>query len=163
MPTWLQSALGALIQGGVTLGAFLLVSPSIWSRDDLADLGVVAALAAAGGWKMARGSAGPPRRWLRNMCLFATGLTATVMATYVLIAAVSGGGTLATGSQRTDFGIVTGIAVCFWSWCKFVTRLPRFADPGRESRRAEMRADIRREIEEIEKSGRPRPAAPDEP
>ena len=162
MTTWVQSALGALIQGGATLGAFLLLSPSIWPRDDFDGFGIAVGLTAAGGWNLARGSAGPLGRWLRNMCLFAIGLAATAVSIYVLIETISGGGMFSTGSQRTAFGIVAGIAVCFWCWLQFVSPLPRFADPGSESRRAEIRANVRREIEEIEKSGRPRPATPDE-
>jgi len=162
---WARLAIGVLVRFGAMLAAFLLLSPSVWSRDDFDGLELAIGLAAASGWSVDRGSTAPWVRWVRNEMLFAIGFAATMVACYVLIGAVAGEGTLASENPRIAFGTAASIAVCFWGGLQFAARMPKFTDPDGESRRAEIRANIRREIAEIERSagGASGPARHDAP
>jgi len=154
-----------LVRCGTMLAAFLLLSPSVWSRDDFDGLELAIGLAAASGWSIDRSGTAPWARWVRGEIFFAMGFAATMVAGYVLIGALFGEYTLASEPQRIAFVAAASIAVCFWVWLQLAARLPKFTDPDGESRRAQIRANVRREIAEIERSagGASGPARLDEP
>lgn len=89
---------------------------------------------------------------MRSEIFFAIGFAATMVAGYVLIGALFGEDMLASEPQRIAFGAAASIAVCFWGCLQLAARMPKFADPDGESRRVQIRANIRREIAEIERS-----------
>lgn len=154
MAKFVRFGLGVLVRGGIVLGAYLLVVPAIWSRADFEFFAYGIGLAAMSGWGALGRDAGPLAKWVLIEVLYSVGSATTLISAFVLIGALFGDDTLTSLTQMVAFGAATATAACFWFWMRRAARSPAFTDPDGEDRRAAIRANVRREIEEIEKAAR---------
>jgi hypothetical protein len=156
MQTWTRSLVGAILGGGATAAAYLLLSPSIWTRDDLGSLQFASAFAAAGCFRVAGAKAheqtprGHLPTWLVHTAAMAICLTAGFVVVAVLGALVSGDDMLTTPGQVVAFAIASAVVVGFvigtsrrWGFGRRARELER------QTRIAGIRAQARRDIDEL--------------
>lgn len=102
---------GALIGFGAGAAAVLLLSRSVWARDDFDVLYVASALVASLCFRIAQTPGVPDRTWLAYLVLTSAQLTAVNVAIFGLAGAVMGAGTLETREQFVACGLSAAVGV----------------------------------------------------
>lgn len=156
MQMWTRSLVGAILGGGATAAAYLLLSPSIWTRDDLVSLQFASAFAAAGCFRVARTKDHEPTprrrlpRWLVDTAAMAVCLSAGFVVVTVLGGLVSGDDMLKTPGQVAAFTLAAAAVFGFvvgtsrrWGFGRRARELER------QTRIAGIRAQARRDIDEL--------------
>lgn len=151
-------AMGAVLRAGPVGLAYVLLTPSVWTTSDFSVLWVGAALATGGAIREESSATTRVESWpvwLGSRLLVGLGMTSIFVAGSVLLSAVLGESTLRTTDQRFVFIVAALTAVLTVVWLvRPRRRQSKAAELKSAERRAEVRVNIRREIENIETSAK---------
>lgn len=158
MEKFARIALGVVVRAGPIGVAYALLTPSVWTGSDFSALWIGAALAAGATIREELSAATRVDSWpawLGFRFLIGLGLASVLVAGSVLLGAAFGESALRTTDQQVIFTVAAIIAVPTAIWLvRPRRRQSKAAELKGAERRAEIRANIRREIEEIETSAR---------
>lgn len=159
MTVWVRSLMSAALCAGLGWLMLATLSPSVWAHDVVQRMIIFYSAGAVGsvvgtafsGLERTRPS---PWVWLRITILFAAESAAIAIGVVVLARILAGENELHSTAQQVVFACAVLAGVASWVGMRRERRIPPFTDEGGEERREQIRANIRREIEEIERSAK---------